>query len=137
MIEGWLGEDYLVLFQERAGEFDRAYGVSETLPGYRPVGLRGWDDFIVEDDSGAQFTVPTIPLAREHLVPFNGASRSVALEPDPKFGGRVKWHVKPIVFGGDPSAESNVAWITLDQYAELVRWWNGKFREVRRGTPAA
>jgi hypothetical protein len=61
-------------------------------------------------------------------------------EPDAKVRGRIKWYIKPIVFGGDPNLGDNVTWITLRQHFELVTWWNRKYREAneeRDGKPAA
>ena len=133
MIEGWNGDEYLILFEERAAALDRSYGVSVALPGYRLIGLRGWDDFIVEDSAGVRFAVPTVPLLQEHLVPFEATATSSTLEPDAKVQGRVKWYITPLVFGGDPKLGENVTWITLDQHAQLVSWWNRKYHDVKAG----
>jgi hypothetical protein len=140
MTEGWFGDDYLILFEDRASGLDRAYGLSDALPGYRLVGLRGWDDFLVEDSTGACFTVPTVPIVQEHLAPFTIPKISAKPEPDAKVRGRIKWYVKPIALGGDPQLPDNIAWITLEQHTELVTWWNRKYHEVREGSdgkPAA
>jgi hypothetical protein len=66
--EGWYGEDYLILYDgpESTAASER-YGVAQSLPHYRLVGLSGWDDFIVKDPSGALFTVPTVPLDTDFL----------------------------------------------------------------------
>ena len=61
MNEGWLGEEYIVLFEEKAPELERAYGLADFLPGYKLLGLRGGEDFIVEDNNGSLFTFPTVP----------------------------------------------------------------------------
>jgi len=140
MTEGWYGDDYLVLFEEKAAALDQAYGFGAALPGYRLVGLRSWDDFIVEDSSGARFTVPTVPLLKEQLAPFPGPKSPSSPEPDAKVRGRIKWYITPIVFGGDPKLGDNVTWITLEQHTQLVTWWNKKYRDVKGGhdgTPAA
>ena len=39
--------------------------------------------------------------------------------------GKIKWYVKALVFGGDPQSALNVIWVTHDQHAELVKYWNG------------
>ena len=140
MTEGWYNDDYLILFDEGAATLDRAYGVSAALHGYRVLGLRGWDDFIVEDSAGTRFTVPTVPLLKEHLAPFSGPKDSDSLRPDADLRGRIKWYITPIVFGGDPNLGANVTWVTLEQHAQLVTWWNKKYHEVkdgRDGKPAA
>ncbi len=140
MTEGWYGDDYLVLFEERAPALERAYGLSATLPGYRLVGLRSWDDFIVEDPTGGRFTVPTVPLLPKHLAPFTVPENPSRPEPDANVRGRIKWYITPIVFGGDPKLGDNVRWVTLEEHTQLVTWWNKKYHDVkdgRDGTPAA
>jgi hypothetical protein len=42
----------------------------------------------------------------------------------------VKWYVKPIMFGGDPTAKENIAWVPFEQHAELVRWWSKLYRDT-------
>jgi len=131
MIEGWHGDNYLVLFQDEAHSLEKAYGIGELLPGYELLGLKGWDDFIVRNAEGEMFTVPTVPTDAARLEPFsltNGASNLIA---DPRFAGRVKWYVQPIVFGGDPKLGPNVTWVPIQKHAELVQWWNKKYREVK------
>ena len=43
----------------------------------------------------------------------------------------IKWYITPVVFGGDPSLADNVTWVALDQHAQLVKFWNGKYGEIR------
>lgn len=62
MIEGWAGDDYLMLFStDEAKAASERYGIADLLPGYRIIGLRGWDNFIVADQTGGTFTLPTVP----------------------------------------------------------------------------
>jgi hypothetical protein len=70
MIEGWSGDEYLILFEEDAPGLQQAYALGQFLPGHRLLGLRGWDDFIVQDEAGAVLCVPTVPLGSDHLEPF-------------------------------------------------------------------
>ena len=133
MREGWCGDEYLILFDKDADRFHGDYGLALTLPGYRLVGLRAWDDFIVEDSLGARFTIPTVPTDLTYIAPFV-MPEGAALQPDDKVRGHIKWYVTPLVFGGDPNPGDNVTWITIDQHAKLVVWWNQKYRELRAGT---
>jgi hypothetical protein len=133
MSEGWCGDDYIVFFGERASALETAYGITSSLPGYRLVGLRSWDEFIVEDSDGARYIVPTVPLLRANLSRFTIADQPT-LEPDERVRGRIKWYVTPIVFGGDPSLGDNVTWVTVEQHTQLVTWWNEKYRELRSQT---
>lgn len=131
MTEGWAGDDYVMLFspdEEQAAS--ERYGIADLLPGYRILGLRGWDDFIVEDDDGETFTLPTVPCDRGELARFSPPGRD-QLIPDDRFTGKVKWYVRPIKFGGDPAARENITWISLSQHAEAVRWWNATYRDLR------
>jgi hypothetical protein len=48
--------------------------------------------------------------------------------PDDRYTGKVRCFAKPIVFGGDAQAESNVQSVSHAQHAELVRWWNAQHR---------
>jgi hypothetical protein len=46
-------------------------------------------------------------LDAEYLSPFQFPSEQVTLEPDPRFAGKIKWYVQPLVFGGDAEAAEN------------------------------
>lgn len=130
MIEGWLGDDYLILFDEAeiAAASDR-YEISQQLPGYHVIGLRGWDDFILRDSVGQTYSVPTVPTDPKYLTPFP-LPEAASISPDPRFTGRIKWYVTPIVFGGDPRDEKNLAWLSHEQHAQLVNWWNNMYHSL-------
>ena len=130
MIEGWHDDDYLVLFEEEASHMTGLYDLPQYLSGYAVVGLRGWDDFIVADDQRRLFTLPTVPLEKKHLEPFSTSIDRSAIKPDARFQKKVKWYVKPVLFGGDPSAKDNIAWVSFEQHAELVRWWAKLYRDT-------
>jgi hypothetical protein len=132
MSEGWCNEDYLVLFSaEDSEERSRQYKVSEYLPGYRAIGLKSWDDFIVMNDAGELFTVPTVPLVPRYLKPFSMPVLP-ALNADERFTGKIKWYIKPVVFGGDPNSGENVTWLNHEQHCLAVAWWNEQFRSHAR-----
>jgi hypothetical protein len=101
MQEGWLNDDYLILFDdehEAETAADR-YALASTLPGFRLIGLRGWDEFLVVDEKGGVFSVPTVPLDRNELALFRMPAGAVELERDDRFAGKIKWYVKPVIFG--------------------------------------
>ena len=137
MIEGWASDDYLMLLStDEAKAASERYGIADLLPGYRIIGLRGWDDFIVEGQNGDSFTLPTVPceageLARHHVP---ACDKLIA---DDRFTGRVKWYITPVKFGGDPAARENLTWISLLQHADAVRWWNALYRDVARKKPTS
>jgi hypothetical protein len=132
MKEGWLNNEYLILFEEQSASLEKAYGFPELLPGFGLIGIRSWDDFLVQDERQDLFTVPTLPLMREHLAAYEFKQPLENLVPDERISGKIKWYVTPLVFGGEPTAEENTSWITLAQHAELVQWWNRKYRELSK-----
>ena len=133
MREGWAGDDYLILFEDDESEAASArYALPEWLPGYSLVGLRSWDDFIVHDQEGNLFTVPTVPAVAKYLESYHLPGKQ-AWTTDERFRGTIKWYEKPIVFGGDPSEEC-VRWVSHDQHAQSVRYWNGVYRRPAANT---
>lgn len=136
MDEGWSGDDYLILFEE--SEIDatsKRYMVSQALPGYKLLGLRGWDDFIVSDAAGGTFCVPTVPLDSRFLRPFVLSRKGSTLKSDPRYTGKIKWYVKPVIFGGAPNVGDNVIWVNHEQHAQLVTWWNDHYRSLKTDSP--
>jgi hypothetical protein len=137
MTEGWLNDEYLVLFsQEESISLSSKYKFPSFLPGYTLVGLRGWDDFIVIDPAGAMSSLPTVPLDAAARTEFS-LPDSCSLEPDGRFIGKIKWYVKPLVFGGNPEDKDNLAWVTPEQHVELVVWWNDKYKTQKSGGAGA
>lgn len=126
MREGWYNDEYWTLCenQNEAEHLTAIYGVTDYLPGYYIVGLRGWDDFILADREGQHFLVPTVPLEQASRTPFCFPTEPLRLASDDRFTKKIKWYVKPIRFGGDPSAKENMAWLSQDEHAQAVRWWN-------------
>ncbi len=131
MNEGWYRDEYLiVLTQDESAAAMAAYQFGRFLPGYTLVGLRSWHDFIVVDAAGVMHTVPTVPLHPSKATPFSNPEQGT-LEADERFTGKIKWHIKPIVFGGDPADPANETWVTHEQHAELVRWWNDQYQKAK------
>jgi hypothetical protein len=121
MREGWWKDNYLVLFEESEIPVVTArYALSRFLPRYEIVGLCGWDDFLVRDSAGRVCSVPTVPANARHLEPFTLPTQDEKLETDVRFTGKIKWYIKPIVFGGDPAAEENMKWVDHGDHAQLV-----------------
>lgn len=132
MIEGWYGSDYLILFDEAeiTSASDR-YAISQLVPGCKVIGLRGWDDFILEDSNGATFCAPTVPAVADHVSAYAVPSRGTTLSPDYRFQDKIKWYVKPIVFGGDAQSQENMIRVSHDQHAQVVKYWNGLYRSLK------
>ena len=136
MKDGWHNDDHFVLFesQEEATAATDRYGLSNYLPGFFIVGLKGWDDFILCDMRGMYFTVPTVPLSKEELRPYLFPAETLRLQEDSRFENRIKWYVTPIVFGGSPTQKENMIWIAHEQHAELVRFWNKTYFDLKNKT---
>ena len=136
MKDGWQDDDYFVLFesQEEAIAATARYGLSEHLPGYFAVGLKGWDDFILCDNNAKYFTVPTVPLSKEEIRPYSFPAETLKLKPDARLANKIRWYIKPIIFGGSPTEHGNLAWITHEQHAEVVRFWNKTYFELKNKT---
>jgi hypothetical protein len=131
MVEGWSGDDHIILFDEvEVADATQRYSIREFLPGFQVVGLHGWDDFIVRDDSGRSYSVPTVPLDLLYLRPFVIPEKQNLVK-DERFEGKIKWYIMPIVFGGDPAVDSNLEFVNHEQHTGLVRWWNDLYRSVR------
>lgn len=134
MNEGWFKEEYWTLCEDaqEANRVTAMYGIEEYLPGYLIVGLKSWDDFILVDHHDRYFTVPTVPLEREKVEPFQFPAETLRVEADERYRKKIKWYVKPIIFGGDPSANENMAWLSMEQHVEFVKWWNDLYFSIRK-----
>ena len=132
MREGWYGDDYLILFDDsEATSVSNRYEISQVLLGLKVIGLRGWDDFILQDSQGATYTVPTIPAVPKYLEPFALPPSGSSLTSDDRFQNKIKWYVKPVVFGSDPQSQANISWVSHEEHAQLVKYWNGLHRSLR------
>jgi len=95
------------------------------------IGLRGWDDFILQDSSGATYCAPTVPAVAKHLSTYVLPSTGATLRPDDRFQGKIKWYVKPVAFGGDLQSQANISWVSHEEHAQLVKYWNSLYRSVK------
>ena len=134
MIEGWHGEDYLVLFDEpsEAAQITDGYGLIGFIPGHIIVGLKFWDDFILRNAKGQLFTLPAVPMDMQYLKPLPLIIDRSAVRSDDRFKNKIKWFIKPLVFGGNAILENNRTWLSLAQHQDAVKWWNQKYRELKR-----
>lgn len=130
MREGWLNDDYIILFEPSEIErFTRAYEIDRANSRWRLVGLLNWNDFILTDDVGVAFAIPTVPIDEKYREPCDLPSSEV-LRADRAMAGKIRWHATPLIFGGDPRSDDNVSWVTLDEHVQLVVWWNNLYRDV-------
>ncbi len=87
MKDGWHNDDHFILFEshEEATAATGRYRLSEYLPGYFAVGLKGWDDFILCDANAKYFTIPTVPLSKEEIRPYSFPAETLKLKADVRF----------------------------------------------------
>ncbi len=131
MNEGWQNDDYLILLAEdESAKAMTAYDFGRFIPGYLLVGLKGWDEFIVVGPSGGLHVVPTVPLDASQAVPYV-LPQPISLQADSRFTNKIKWYLKPLFFGGSPTDDGNVAWISHARHTEVVRWWNEQYRRAK------
>lgn len=89
MLEGWHEDEYIILFEgEEHLAVARACELNATLPGYSVLGLRSWHDFIVQDQAGVTFTIPSVPLDARYIASFKLPVPS-ELQPDARLAGKV------------------------------------------------
>lgn len=130
MQEGWLGDDYYVLFSPEEQRSATRNKVQTFFPDFSVVGIVGWDDLLLQDHSGATCRSPAVPMEAKYLCPFS-LPAGLELQPDSRFTGKIKWYTTPIVFGGSPNDKGNMVWVTHEQHRQVVAWWNEKYRELK------
>lgn len=131
MKEGWYGEDYFILFDEKESALaTEEYGFLKYLEGFKVVGLLGWDDFILSDGLKL-YSIPSVPIASEYLELIHEKKLPADLEHDERFSAKIKWYTTPIVFGGDPNSEENMVWVSHKQHRELVNYWNQQYHKAK------
>jgi len=91
-----------------------------------------WDDFLVQAcETQKVYRVPTVPIAEERKQEWAVEIDCSRLQVDSRFQGKVKWYVKPIVFGGDPNPAENMIWISYKDHAQAVNYWNRLYSELK------
>lgn len=122
MKEGWHNDDYLILFEiKEIQQKEEGYEINRFLPGYSLLGMVGWDYFLVMDRENQRlFRIPTIPIVLTEKQAWNHKIDLEALKPDGRFQGKVKWYLKPIVFGGDPNPGNNMTWISHEDHVQAM-----------------
>jgi hypothetical protein len=141
--EGFVGGSYFRAYPvERLPALHQAFGVAELVPELRIFGSNGGGEAFGFILGGAPRFVqlPFIPMVLEYayelgstlnelLAALRGESAD-DLRPDPQMVGMEVHAIHPVVFGGDPVTPANKMAVTTETYAQLVVWWNRKYREV-------
>lgn len=129
-LEGWLSKNYYILFSDSEKElYKEKHHLGKYLPEYEFFGLFNWDNFIVNVPNKYYAIVPIIPLLPKYVTKFSYKNRSILLTQDPSLKGKMRWYKTPLVYGGDPKDEGNIAWIGIEEHAKLIETWNKKYSE--------
>jgi hypothetical protein len=132
MREGWYEDDYLLLFDpDEVPSVSARYEIARWLPAYSVIGLRSWEALLVQDAAGGKFSVPCVPISNAHLTSVTAPPSDAVLAADARLSGKIMWRLTPIAFGGSPTDEANVHWVTPEQHAQLVVFWNARFLEAK------
>lgn len=134
MKEGWYGNDYLILFEDKEiPARGQDYNLARYLPGHALLGFASWDNFIVrEEKTGRLYKALALPIGLDYREPWeidlNAASAQ--LERDARYHGKIKWYTHPVIFGGDPEPGDNMIWIPHKEHAEAVLYWNNIYTNM-------
>ena len=132
MKEGWHNDQHYILYEskEECEIATKDYEIAQSLSDQYIVGLLGWDYFILCSLTSEYTTVPTVPLIPKEQQPFQFPSGPMTLEADPRYENKIKWYIKPIIFGGSPEDQTNIQWVTHEQHRDLVKYWNNLYRNL-------
>lgn len=140
--EGFLGEVYLRLYRlEELAGLNVAYDVETFFPEVLIFGSDGCGEaFAFPLGKPSVLKVPFIPLMAEfaetcassftEFIQQSSASGESG-EANPSALGMEVHEIHPIVLGGDPVDEGNKVLVPVGQHAELCRFWNKTYRDLR------
>ncbi len=146
--EGFLGDEYLRFYPaDQLITLNDVYCSQEFIPGQFIFGSNGGGSawaFDLRVQPAIVVKVPFIPMLNQlgqrfgsfeqFLTKLAGASaQHDTRRVNPALIGKEVHEIQPIVFGGDPVANDNKAYLSPSEYAPYVVWWNRKYRELVRG----
>ncbi len=98
----------MILFDDEESDLlAKAYGVSDVLPKRALPGLIGWDDFFMVNSGGTKYRIPTLPMDAQCLEKLDLSLDGLEPFVDQKYLGKIRWHINPVGFGGDPKMGEN------------------------------
>ena len=141
--EGWLGDEYVRLYAESAREeIASLYAFHEFLPDYELWGSWGLDALCLARDSKL-YRIPWIPLSETHrqaaypsIEEFRSALGTLReAAPEYEHFGKETHFRTPIIFGGDPNDNGNVAMVDQAAHAQLCIYWNRVYARLQTTGP--
>ena len=137
--EGWLAGDYVRIYASNdRKDVAELYGFNEFLPGYELWGSWGCDALCLAHDSKL-YRIPWIPLSQTHrqeaYVSVEALDSALvnlheALPAYEHYNREIHF-VTPIVFGGSPADDANIAMVDRVAHAQICRYWNGVYSRLQ------
>lgn len=140
--EGYLGQQYLRLYRfEELITLNQAYQIPNYNPSLFLFGADGYGEafaFVIGTDTIVKIPLIPIPTERVDVVAegFEGflsrlASTGASREMDSTKVG-LELHLKqPLCLGGDFRDPDNQILVTPDKHAELARYWNHLYYDLK------
>ena len=137
--EGWLADEYVRIYAASSRKnIASLYGFDEFLPDYELWGSWGCDALCLGRDSKL-YRIPWIPLSEAHRqeaypsVEALDSSLATLHEATPAYEhfGKEVHFVTPIVFGGKPDDNANIAMIDQAAHAQICRYWNKVYARLQ------
>jgi hypothetical protein len=140
--EGFLGETYLRLYRlEELAALNLAYEVPVLFPEAMVFGSDGGGNgfaFLINEPAVVQ--VPFLPLSADYAerraLSFTDFVQSLAASGEsraynPAAVGMEVHETHPVCLGGSPTDPANKVLVSPTEHAELCRFWNKHYRDVR------
>ena len=125
----WINkEHYNILSTEESARYEVV--LKKYINKFRVIGIVGWDNFILSDGSN-HFSIPTVPVDQKYLKELEYPDLKPMTKSEQSEHSKIKWYLTPLIFGGSPDSESNIAWVTIDEHIKLITFWNQKYFEIK------
>lgn len=137
--EGWLDDTYVRLYAESARQqIASLYAFHEFLPDYELLGSWGLDALCLAPDAKL-YRIPWIPLSKAHrqeaypTVEALQMALSTLHEATPAYEhfGKEVHFTTPIIFGGSPDDDANIAMVNQATHAQLCLYWNRVYARLK------
>jgi hypothetical protein len=134
MTYGWYNDIHYNLFSpDEVDIYLKKNALQKYFSSYQLVGLVGWDDFLLKQNN-SYYTIPTVPIDFKYLSEFDFNLNIDELKNDKNITDKIKWYIKPLIFGGDPKLGENIQFIDLGTHAELIAFWNKTYCSLKNNT---
>jgi hypothetical protein len=136
---GWLRSDlFLILWSAtEALKLNQEYQATLFVPSIRLIGSNGGGEAYGIDEGGRIVSIPFVgmrpELVKEVAPSFDSLLRSVRVVSAVNQGEPAEIvEIKPILFGGNPTAASNKTALNRESHVDYVRYWNKLWQDTQR-----